>query len=91
MTQDYLAAIAELEENPELAVEVVHHYSTNIKWDRELKDNLKRKKKTEFNDNYIRKVVYRPFVPTNCYADYTFAQRNTRWIGFSLIVQVKTA
>ena len=75
MTQNYLAAISELEENPELTLdEVVILHNSNIKWDRELKDNLKRKKKTEFDNNYIRKVVYRPFVATNCYADYTFAQ-----------------
>ena len=75
MTQNYLEALAEFEENPELAVDdVVRRYSRNIKWDRELKNNLKRKKKTEFDNKYIRKVVYRPFVTTNCYADYTFAQ-----------------
>ncbi|MDE0314675.1 MAG: hypothetical protein OXM61_07235 [Candidatus Poribacteria bacterium] len=75
MTKDYLDAISELEENPELTVdEVARRHSTNIKWDRELKNNLKRKKKTKSDDNYIRKVVYRPFIPTNCYADFTFAQ-----------------
>ena len=37
--------------------------------------NLKRQKKTEFDDTYIRKAVYRPFVPTNCYADYIFITR----------------
>ena len=64
MTQDYLAALSELKAKPNLTVdEVTRRYSTNIKWDRELKNNLKRKKETEFDDNYIRKVVYRPFVP----------------------------
>ena len=75
MTQDYLEALAEFEENPGLVVDdVVRRYSKNIKWDRELKNNLKREKKTEFDDKYIRKVVYRPFVTANCYTDYTFAQ-----------------
>ena len=75
ITQDYIAALAELEENPELTLdEVMSRHNSNIKWDRELKDNLKRKKKTEFDNNYIQKVVYRPFVATNCYADYIFAQ-----------------
>ena len=75
MTGDYLAAISELEENPVLMLDkVISRHNSNIKWDRELKDNLKRKKKTKFDDNYIQKVVYRPFVATNCYADYTFAQ-----------------
>ena len=75
MTQDYSAAISELEEKHELTVEaVINRHNLNIKWDRELKNNLKRKKKSEFDNNYIRKVVYRPFVATNCYADSTFAQ-----------------
>ena len=75
MVQDYLAAIAEKENDPQLtADEAAHRYSSNIKWDRELKDNLKRTKKTKFEDNYIRKALYRPFITTNCYADYTFAQ-----------------
>ena len=76
MTHKYLAAIYELEENPELSVnDVVQLHSTHIKWDDTLKNRLKRKKKTEFIDNYIRKVAYRPFVATNCYADYTFITR----------------
>lgn len=76
MTQEYLAAIFELGENPELTVdEVSRRHSTNIKWDDTLKNRLKQKKKTEFTDSYIRKVAYRPFVATNCYADYTFITR----------------
>ena len=75
MTQDYLAAISELEENPELVLdEIMQRHNSNIKWNRELEKNLKRKKKTEFEDNYIRKAAYRPFIATNCYADYTFSQ-----------------
>jgi predicted helicase len=75
MTQDYLAALSELEANLELSVdEVIHRYTVNVKWDRELKNNLRRRKKPNFDNNHIRKVVYRPFVATNCYADYTFAQ-----------------
>ena len=76
MTRDYLAAISELEDDPTLAGdEAARHHSVNIKWDQELKNKLKRKRKTEFKDSYIRKVVYRPFVATNCYADHTFVGR----------------
>ena len=76
MTQDYLAAISELEGNPELTVEeVVHRYSTSIKWDDTLKNRLKQKTTTEFKDGYIRKVSYRSLVATNCYSDYTFITR----------------
>ncbi len=76
MTHDYLAAISELEENPELLIdEVAARHTENITWVGELTDNLRRRRTTEFDDNYIRKVLYRPFVATNCYADYTFIQR----------------
>lgn len=76
MTQDYLAAISELDENPEITIdEAARYHSSSIKWSPELKNNLRRKIRTEFKENYIRKVAYRPFISTNCYANYTFIQR----------------
>ena len=76
MTEDYLASISELEENPELSIEdAARLHNNNIKWAGNLMDNLRQKKKTEFREEHIRKVSYRPFVRTNCYADYTFIQR----------------
>ena len=77
MTQDYLAALSELEANPELTVDEVvsrHNNLTNIKWSPELKQQLKRKKKTQFVHRYIRKVLYRPFIAMNCYVNYIFVQ-----------------
>ena len=74
MTQDYLSAMSALAENPELtANEVARRYTANVQWDRELENNLSRGRTTEFDENYIWKTAYRPFVQTNCYADYTFA------------------
>ena len=74
MIQDYLSAMSELEANPELTTnEVAQRYTANVQWDRELENNLSRGRTTEFDENYIRKSIYRPFVKTNCYADYTFA------------------
>ena len=76
MTQDYLNALQELEYNPELTVdEATHQHSSNIKWDDTLKKKLEQKKRTKFEDSYIRKVLYRPFVATNCYTDYIFIHR----------------
>ena len=86
MTEDYLTALSEFETtlkaNPELlpnknalkavVEKITQRHNSNSKWNRELMNNLKRKKKTEFDDNYVRTVMYRPFVATNCYADYTF-------------------
>ena len=75
MKQNYLNALQELENNPDLTVdEIARRHSSNIKWDRELKKNLGRRKSTDFEDKYLRKVMYRPFIPTNCYMDYTFIQ-----------------
>ena len=72
---DYRAAFSELEDNPELlAEEVASRYTVNISWDRELRNNLRRRRPAQFNENYIRKVAYRPYVKTNCYADYIFIQ-----------------
>ena len=46
MTQSYLNALQELEDNPELTVEeVVRRHTSGIKWDRELKGNLRKRKK----------------------------------------------
>ena len=79
MTQDYIAAISDLKENPEYPVkEIARRHSSNVNWNRELINNLKRKKKTEFKENYIRKAMYRPFIASNCYADYTFSQMKYR-------------
>ena len=57
------------------AEEAARSHSSSLKWDGDLRDNLRRMKKPQFDENYIRKVVYRPFISTNCYADYTFMQR----------------
>ena len=74
MTQDYLAAISELEENPEITVdEAARRHTANLKWSQEIKNRLRRKVQTEYKDSYIRKVAYRPFSATNCYLNYTFA------------------
>ena len=76
MTRDYIATLSEFKVNPRLSEHVVtKRYIENIKWDDTLKNRLKQKKDAEFKDGYIRKVLYRPFVATNCYSDYTFITR----------------
>ena len=79
MTQSYLNALQEREDNPELTVEqVIRRHTSGIKWDRELENNLQRRKKPQFDYGYIRKGTYRPFIKTNCYADYIFIQMKYR-------------
>ena len=76
MTQDYLDALSEFKENLGLSVnEVARRHTENVTWVGELMDSLRRRKTTKFDDNYIRKVIYRPFIATNCYANYIFIQR----------------
>ena len=76
MVQNYLAAISELEENPELTLdEVVSRHNSHIKWDGDLKKKLGQRRETEFEDKYIRKIIYRPFIATDCFADDIFIQR----------------
>ena len=73
MTEDYLAALSDLEQNPELTEDAAaRRHSPNLKWERELKNKLMRKVKPKYEKNYIRKASHRPFVATNCYTDFTF-------------------
>ena len=76
MTQDYLNARSEINENYEITIdEAARRHSSNIKWSQELKNRMPRRI-TQFKDRYIRKAAYRPFVATNCYADRTFLSRS---------------
>ena len=104
MTEDYLTALSEFETtlkaNPELlsnknalkavVEEITQRHNSNSKWNRELMNNLKRQKKTEFEENYIRKVAYRPFIATNCYANYIFIAIKGLVDRIFQILQVKT-
>ena len=75
MTEDYLNALQECNENPEVTVDdAARRHSSNIKWNRELGKNLQRQKETEYDQGFIRRAAYRPFVASNCYTDYTFIQ-----------------
>ena len=75
MTEDYLNALQECNENPEVTVDdAARRHSSNIKWNRELGKNLQRQKETEYDQGFIRRTAYRPFVASNCYTDYTFIQ-----------------
>ena len=92
MTQDYLAALSAIEEDPELTVaEAARLHSSNLKWSPELKEKkLERKIQTKFEERYVRKVMYRPFIPTNCYTDDTFIMRKAQMDKIFRIVQAKT-
>ena len=77
MTQDYLAALSAIEENPELTVdEAARLNSSNLKWSPELKKKkLARKIHTHFEEGYVWKAMYRPFIPMYCYTEDNFIMR----------------
>ena len=77
MVGDYLGALRELEASPNPALEldaITRRYSTNLRWDRELKRRVQQRVSTGLSDGNIREVAYRPFVKQHLYADYTFSQ-----------------
>ena len=71
VTEDYLGAMRVAEERPQYGVdEVARHHSSNVRWDRELKNNLRRRKEVTFSDGRVQKTQYRPFVKQHCYVEY---------------------
>ena len=51
---------------------IVDHHSSGVRWDRELKNNLRRRKATSYSENNIWVMPYRPYViKQHCYVDYT--------------------
>ena len=76
MVKNYQAALRDFKQ-PTSAFQdvrdIVSRHSSELRWDRELRNNLKRGKSVEFSQENIRRVSYRPFVAINCYMDYTLA------------------
>ena len=71
MVDDYRGALAVREEHPEYTVDdAANRHSSHVRWDRELKNNLRRKRKVRYSGERIRKAQYRPFVKQYCYVDY---------------------
>ena len=79
MVGDYRKALRLMNEDPAITIgEATQRYRANVRWDRELRNNLKRRRKAEFGTAQIRQVAYRPFVKAHCYVDYTFVQMKYR-------------
>ena len=71
MVDDYMGAMTLRERAPDMPVDdVAGQYSSHVRWDRELKNNLRRGKKTSYSEDRIRTTQYRPFIRSNCYVDY---------------------
>ena len=71
MVVEYQGAMQYWEEHPDHTVkDVVSCHSSNIRWDRELKNNLRRRKSIAYSPNNIWSTQYRPFVKQYCYVEY---------------------
>ena len=79
MVRDYMGATQVLEERPEYTVDdAVRLHSKNVRWDRELKNSLRRKRTGTYSANNIWTSQYRPFVKQFLYGDFLFAQMKYR-------------
>ena len=68
---DYMGALHVREEHPEYSVDdAVERYSTNVRWDRELKNNLRRRKQVKYSQDNLWTTQYRPYVKQHCYVEY---------------------
>ena len=71
MVGDYQGAVLLREEHPEYTVDdIISRYSSNVRWDTVLKDNLARGKRVVYSAQNIWTTQYRPFVKQHCYVDY---------------------
>ncbi len=71
MVGDYMGAMQLREARPQETLDdVARAYSSNVRWDRELKNNLRRGRATTYSSARVSRVQYRPFVKQNCYVDY---------------------
>ena len=50
--------------------DITHRHSSNVRWDRELKNNLRRRKSIAYQLENINPTQYRPFVKQHCYVEY---------------------
>ena len=50
---------------------IAERHSSHVRWDRELKNNLRRHKEICYSENNIWRTQYRPFVKQHCYVEYT--------------------
>ena len=78
MVEDYMGAMVLRERVPDISVEdAADQNSSSVRWDRELKNNLRRGKKTSYSDYRVRTTQYRPFIRSRCYIDYLLV--NTKY------------
>ena len=71
MVEDYMGAMVLRERAPDISVEdAADRRSTGVRWDRELKNNLRRGRRTTYSEERVFVTQYRAFVRSHCYVDY---------------------
>ena len=73
VVDDYLGALCEWEDpdaNSANLDAIIKRHSSGVRWDRELKNNLRRRKAASYSADKIRSIPYRPFVKQRCYVDH---------------------
>ena len=73
VVDDYLRALEDLEASQDQTPDVeaiTRRHSTNVRWDRELSNNLQRRKAVVYSPDNIWTTQYRPFVKQHCYVEY---------------------
>ena len=75
MIQNYSDALREWSESrttsdSQSLDSIVEKHSSHVRWDRELKNSLRRKKEVTWNSSRIWTTQYRPFVKQHCYVEY---------------------
>ena len=73
MVDDYLGALRELTTdgaNARNLDDIVTRHASHVRWDRELKNNLRRRKEVSYSAGNLWTTQYRPFTKQHCYVDY---------------------
>ncbi|KKZ10960.1 MAG: hypothetical protein TE42_09075 [Candidatus Synechococcus spongiarum SP3] len=81
MVQDYCDALYEWSSggnDSEGLNRIIEQHSSHVRWNRELKNNLRRQKKITYSTNNIWATQYRPFVKQHCYVDYILVNEKSQ-------------
>ena len=78
VVENYRAALRDWSDtgsDPEDVDTIAARHSSHVRWDAQLKDNVRRRKQVAFSVDNIWTTQYRPFVKQRCYVDYVLVNR----------------
>ena len=74
MIDNYRGALLFRSENPHYPLdEIASRYTSNVRWDQGMKENLRRRKDVSYSEEKVWRIPYRPFIKQYCYVDETLA------------------